>query len=66
MLSQRRTRQELRIRFGAAYCCSDYNQMLADPGVDAIFIVSRNQRQRPPKRSPLSSGKHCSWKSPWR
>jgi len=46
------------IRFGAAYCCSDYNQMLADPGVDAIFIVSRNQRHAAEALAALEAGKH--------
>src|SRR6266700_862557 len=46
------------IRFGAAYCCSDYNQMLADPAIDAIFIVSRNQRHAAEAVAALEAGKH--------
>src|SRR3954452_20857367 len=30
-------------RFGAAYCTTDYQQVLADSEVDLVFITSRNQ-----------------------
>jgi len=46
------------IRFGAAYCCSDYNRMLEDPAIDAIFVVSRNQRHAAEALAGLEAGKH--------
>src|SRR4029453_18434187 len=31
------------LRFGASYACSEYEEMLRDPEVDAVLIASRNQ-----------------------
>src|SRR6266478_2908552 len=50
--------KSLGIRFGAAYCCSDYDQMLKDPAIDAVFIVSRNQRHAGEALAALETGKH--------
>ena len=36
------------LRFGAAYACSDYEEVLRDPEVDAVLIASRNQHHAAP------------------
>ena len=36
------------LRFGAAYSCSDYEEILRDPEVDAVLIASRNQHHAAP------------------
>jgi len=45
-------------RFGAAYCCSDYQEMLADPDVHAVVIVTRNQHHASQALAALRAGKH--------
>ena len=30
-------------RFGADYCCTDYEEILSDPAIDVVLIASRNQ-----------------------
>jgi predicted dehydrogenase/threonine dehydrogenase-like Zn-dependent dehydrogenase len=45
-------------RFGAAYCTTDYNRILADPEVDAVFITSRNQHHAAQALEALRAGKH--------
>ena len=45
-------------RFGAAYCTTEYEQMLADPEIDMILIVSRNQHHASQALSALNAGKH--------
>jgi len=45
-------------RFGAAYCTTDYNQILLDPEVDAVFITSRNQHHAVQALASLRAGKH--------
>jgi predicted dehydrogenase/threonine dehydrogenase-like Zn-dependent dehydrogenase len=45
-------------RFGAHYCCSDYEDLLRDPDVDAIFIVTRNQDHAAQAVAALKAGKH--------
>ena len=45
-------------RFGAGYCCSDYNELLKDPDVDAVFIVTRNQHHAEQAIAALRAGKH--------
>jgi predicted dehydrogenase/threonine dehydrogenase-like Zn-dependent dehydrogenase len=46
------------IRFGAAYCTTDYKQILKDPEVDLVFITSRNQYHGPQALEALRAGKH--------
>ncbi len=45
-------------RFGAAYCTTDYKQILDDPDVNVVFITSRNQYHGPQALEALRAGKH--------
>jgi predicted dehydrogenase/threonine dehydrogenase-like Zn-dependent dehydrogenase len=45
-------------RFGAAYCTTDYKQILNDPDVNLVFITSRNQHHGPQALEALRAGKH--------
>jgi len=45
-------------RFGARYCCSDYKELLADPDVDLVFILTRNQHHAAQAVAALEAGKH--------
>ena len=45
-------------RFGAAYCTTDYQQVLADSQVDLVFITSRNQHHAAQTLEALGAGKH--------
>ena len=45
-------------RFGARYCCADYDEVLADPDVDAVFILTRNQHHAAQAVAALQAGKH--------
>jgi len=46
------------VRFGAAYCCSVYDEILKDPSIDIVLIVSRNQDHAPQALAALRAGKH--------
>jgi predicted dehydrogenase len=46
------------IRFGAAYACSEYDEVLKDSQVDAVLIASRNQYHGPQSLAALRAGKH--------
>ncbi|MEO5922219.1 MAG: bi-domain-containing oxidoreductase [Bryobacteraceae bacterium] len=45
-------------RFGASYCASDLQQILADASVDAVLITSRNQEHAAQAEAALRAGKH--------
>jgi predicted dehydrogenase len=45
-------------RFGAHYCCSDYEELLGDRDVDIIFILTRNQHHAAQAAAALEAGKH--------
>ncbi len=45
-------------RFGAAYCCSDYDELLRDPEVDVVVILTRNQYHANQTLAALRAGKH--------
>jgi polar amino acid transport system substrate-binding protein len=45
-------------RFGAAYATTDYNRILQDADVDAVFITSRNQHHAVQALEALRAGKH--------
>ncbi len=45
-------------RFGAAYCTTDYRQILGDQEVDLVFITSRNQYHAKQAVEALRAGKH--------
>jgi predicted dehydrogenase len=46
------------LRFGAAYACSDYEEVLRDDAVDAVLIASRNQHHAAQSLAALRAGKH--------
>src|SRR5436190_8899226 len=46
------------LRFGAAYACSEYDEVLRDPQVDAVLIASRNQHHASQSLAALRAGKH--------
>ena len=45
-------------RYGAAYCTTDYDDVLRDPEIDAVLVVSRNQLHAPQALQALRAGKH--------
>jgi len=45
-------------RFGAAYCTTDFEQILADKDVDVVLITSRNQHHADQALRSLRAGKH--------
>jgi predicted dehydrogenase len=45
-------------RFGAEYCCTDYEEILRDPTVDLVIITSRNQHHATQAAAALEAGKH--------
>jgi predicted dehydrogenase len=46
------------LRFGAAYACSAYEEILRDPEIAAVLIASRNQDHASQAEAALRSGKH--------
>jgi predicted dehydrogenase len=45
-------------RFGAAYFCSDYREILDDPEIDVVMVLSRNQHHFTQTFEALMAGKH--------
>jgi predicted dehydrogenase/threonine dehydrogenase-like Zn-dependent dehydrogenase len=45
-------------RYKAVYCTSSYDEILRDPDVDAVLIVSRNQHHARETVAALRAGKH--------
>lgn len=45
-------------RFGASYFCSDYRQVLDDPKIDVVMVLSRNQHHFSQAYEALMAGKH--------
>ncbi|HSE32182.1 MAG TPA: bi-domain-containing oxidoreductase, partial [Pyrinomonadaceae bacterium] len=45
-------------RFGASYFCSDYDEILKDPAIDVVMILSRNQHHFSQALQALRAGKH--------
>ena len=46
------------LRFGADYCSSEYDEILKDPHVDVVVIVSRNTQHASQALAALRAGKH--------
>jgi predicted dehydrogenase/threonine dehydrogenase-like Zn-dependent dehydrogenase len=46
------------LRFGAAYCTTDYAEVLRDTQVDMVLIASRNQEHAAQALAALGAGKH--------
>jgi predicted dehydrogenase/threonine dehydrogenase-like Zn-dependent dehydrogenase len=51
-------------RFGAAYCCSDVREILDDPEIDLVLILSRNQHHASQALDALRAGKHVFLEKP--
>ena len=51
-------------RFGAQYCCTDYEEILKDPSIDVVLIVSRNQHHAAQAEAALRAGKHVFLEKP--
>lgn len=45
-------------QFGASYCTTDYDAVLADPDVDAVIIATRHQQHGAMVLAALRAGKH--------
>jgi len=45
-------------RFGASYCTTDFNQIVADHNIDAVMITSRNSDHASQALRAIESGKH--------
>jgi predicted dehydrogenase/threonine dehydrogenase-like Zn-dependent dehydrogenase len=52
------------LRFGAEYCASDYEEVLHDPDVNVVAIVSRNPQHAPQALAALRAGKHVFLEKP--
>jgi len=52
------------LRFAAAYCTSDYDQVLHDPAIDLILIASRHQHHASQALAALYAGKHVFLEKP--
>ena len=52
------------LRFGADYCCSAYDEVLNDPKVDVVVIVSRNAQHAPQALAALQADKHVFLEKP--
>jgi predicted dehydrogenase len=46
------------MRYGAAYCTSDFRQITEDPDIDIVLIASRNQHHARQAIEALRAGKH--------
>ena len=46
------------LRFGSEYCTSDYDEILNNPDVNVVVIVSRNQHHASQALAALRAGKH--------
>lgn len=51
-------------RYGAAYCTTEYDEVLRDPAIDAVLIASRNQQHAPQALAALRAGKHVFLEKP--
>ena len=52
------------LRFGAQYCASDYADVLRDPDIKVVVIVSRNQDHAPQALAALRAGKNVFLEKP--
>lgn len=46
------------MRFGAKYCCTEYEELLRDESIDAVIILTRNQYHAAQTVAALRAGKH--------
>jgi predicted dehydrogenase len=52
------------LRFGAAYSCSDFDEVLRDPNVDIVLVASRHQHHASQALASLRAGKHVFLEKP--
>jgi len=52
------------LRFGADSCCSEYDEVLNDPDIDVVLIVSRNTQHATQALLALQAGKHVFLEKP--
>lgn len=52
------------LRFGADYCCSEYDEVLRDQEVDLVVIVSRHAQHASQALAALRAGKHVFLEKP--
>ena len=52
------------MRFGASYCTTEYDEILTDPDIDVVLIVSRNQHHASQALAALNAGKHVFLEKP--
>ena len=45
-------------RYGAAYCCTDYGDILKDPDIDVVLITTRHEHHAAQALAALRAGKH--------
>jgi predicted dehydrogenase len=45
-------------RFGADYCCTDFDELVNDRDIDIIFVLTRNQHHAAQAAAALAAGKH--------
>ena len=46
------------LRFEAAYCTTDYRDILKDPGVDAVIVATRHHLHKEMALAAIAAGKH--------
>ncbi len=46
------------LRFGAEYCTSDFDEIIGNPAIQVVVIVSRNQQHAAQALAALRAGKH--------
>ncbi|MDQ3998072.1 MAG: bi-domain-containing oxidoreductase [Gemmatimonadota bacterium] len=51
-------------RFGAAYCCSSYDEILQDPEINVVLITTRNRLHAAQALAALEAGKHVFLEKP--
>ncbi|HEX3204555.1 MAG TPA: bi-domain-containing oxidoreductase, partial [Nitrospiraceae bacterium] len=51
-------------RFGAEYCYTDYQEMLADPAIDIVMILTRHEHHAAQALAALRAGKHVFLEKP--
>lgn len=52
------------LRFGADYCCSEYEEILKDPEIGVVMILSRHQHHCAQALAALRAGKHVFLEKP--
>ena len=55
---------ELAERFGAEKTFTDYNEMLADPGLEAVSVVTMYDQHKEPAVAALEAGKYVLLEKP--